>query len=92
MSCLNPELKLESLKRTFPDITLTYSELKDEMHSQKIENICNKVKESGKRLEFIEWVKGKSKNGKKTSYFTEKKVAQPHPQNFLLNFKKMLRS
>ena len=86
MSCLNPELKLESLKRTFPDITLTFSELKDEMHTQKIENICNKVKESGKRLEFIEWVKGKSKNGKKTSYFTEKKSCSTSSAEFSIKF------
>ena len=88
MTCLNPELKLEALKRTISDVTLTVLNLKDEKYNKEIENICNKIKDSGKTFEYIEWVKEKSKTAKKTSYFSEKKSCSSSPIEFAVKFKK----
>ena len=46
MTCLNPELKLEAIKRTISNVTLTVLNLKEEKYNKEIENTCNKIKDT----------------------------------------------
>ncbi|CAL4159016.1 unnamed protein product, partial [Meganyctiphanes norvegica] len=54
-TCLNPELKLAVIKKTLPEISIEFQDLKKEECKDAINNMYNVIKESNKTYEYLEW-------------------------------------
>ena len=59
MLCLNPELKLESVKREFPQIQPTIEDLAGEASKEDIKQMILLVSKSEHGLHYLEWSKEK---------------------------------
>lgn len=90
--CLNPELKLESIKRTLGNVSITHNDLINEEKQNDINELYNQVKSSDKQFEYLEWVKEPVKKGKKgkvkgASYNSKKTALSSSSENFEKLFK-----
>ena len=56
MTCLNPELKLESIKRQL-ETNVTLGMVKDNTYKQEVNNLIQHIKASGKTFDYLEWTK-----------------------------------
>ena len=72
MVCLNPELKLEAVKKEIPNTMLTLEMVKDEHHQQQIEELCEAIKVSGKTFKYLEWSREKGSDVKAVTYHSKK--------------------
>ena len=72
MLCLNPELKLECIKRYLQNVTLTLDNLTDKDYEEEIKSLYKELKESDVIFEYLEWSREKVENEKSVSYFSQK--------------------
>ena len=86
IKCLNPELKLECIKRTLPNVSITFNDLMDDKKKKYLENLYENIKNSNENYKYQEWGKDieKGKKGNKV-YNAKKKSVQVH-QRFFLNY------
>ena len=68
-TCLNAELKLESAKKTMPNVTLTLENLKDKSSENEVKEFCNEIKASRCNFEYVEWTKERCSSNS-PSYFS----------------------
>ena len=59
MVCLNHELKLGCIKRTIPNVNLTLDNFTNKNYEDDIKTLCEILKESNQRFEYLEWSKEK---------------------------------
>ena len=83
MTCLNPELKLESIKRQL-ETNVTLGIVKDNTYKEEVNDLIQHIKASGKTFDYLEWTKEgeKGKGVKAKTYHSEKML-------FLVNAKSL---
>ena len=59
MACLNPELKLECIKRTITNVNLTLDNLTNKDYEDEIKTLYEILKKSNEIFEYLEWSKEK---------------------------------
>ena len=76
MTCLNPELKLESIKRQL-ETNVTIDMVKDNTYKQEVNDLIQHIKASGKTFDYLEWSKEgeKGKGVNATTYHSKKKCS-----------------
>ena len=75
IKCLNPELKLECIKRTLHNVAITFNDLIDDGKKNNLKNLYKQIKISRANYEYLEWGKDidKSKKGNK-AYHSKKRA------------------
>ena len=83
MTCLNPELKLESIKRQL-EANVTIDMVKDNTHKQEVNDLIQHIKASGKTFDYLEWSKEgeKGKAVKATTYHSKKNALSSECKEF----------
>ena len=60
MTCLNPELKLEAIRKNITT-AVNLDMVKDQAHKEDVDNLIEQIKTSGKTFKYLEWTKVKEK-------------------------------
>ena len=75
MTCLNPELKLEAIRKNITT-AVNLDMVKDQAHKEDVDNLIEQIKTSGKTFKYLEWTKVKEKGTgatvKATTYHSKK--------------------
>ena len=91
MPRLNPELKLEAIKRKLGDIhNLTIESLKDKQFEEDIKDLCHQIENSDTAFKYLGWSKEKGQNVQASSHFFKKMPVPALGKNFLKNSKNIL--
>ena len=86
VTCLNPELKLESFKKHI-NTDLTIANLKNPgCDKEKIEQICQEIAESNFKFEYLEWSKERGTDLKITTYHSKKNALSADCNTFAKKF------
>ena len=87
-TCLNPELKLECVKRRLSNITISMNDLTDNGKQTDVEDMFEQIKDSNVNYEYLEWRKDVDKGKKGNKVYNPKKRAYSNSsENFLKIFK-----
>ena len=86
MTCINPELKLEAIKKVFPSTTLTLYMMKDGNHKLLIMELFNQIKTRTKSIRYLEWSKEKGPEVKSTTYHSKKNALESDGEEFAKKF------
>ena len=86
MVCLNPELKLEAIKKAIPSTSLTLPMIKDGNHKSLITDVCNELKAINKPIKYLEWSKDRGTDVKATTYFSKKNALESTAEEFVKKF------
>ena len=87
MTCLNPELKFEAIKRTLGDThNLNFESLKDPRFKDDIRDLCHQIESSDTAFEYLEWSKEKGHDVRASSYFSKKNACSSSGKEFSKKF------
>ena len=93
MPRLNPELKLEAIKRTLGDIhNLTIQSLKDKQLKKDIKDLCHQIENSDTAFEYLGWSKEKGQDVQASSHFPKKNACSSSGKEFSKKFKEHIES
>ena len=93
MPHLNPELKLEAIKRTLGDIhNLTIQSLKDKQLKKDIKDLCHQIENSDTAFEYLGWSKEKGQDVQASSHFPKKNACSSSGKDFSKKFKEHIES
>ena len=89
LTCLNPELKISSLRKVMPDvdITITYA---TEKSDTELKLIYDKIKASQLMYDYLEWTRSKDDMNAKvktTTYHALKKACTSNSEEFSIKLK-----
>ena len=91
--CLNPELKLEVIKRTLGDTqNLITESLKDKRFEKDIKDLCHQIEKSDTAFQYFEWSKEKTKDVRASSYFSKKNACSSSGKEFSKKFREEIES